>query len=50
VALVELARAVDVELATADLAPATERAYAQDFADFGALCTQHGLEVLPARP
>ncbi len=49
-ALAELARAVDVDLATPDLAPATERAYAHDWADFVAFCTQHGLEALPAAP
>lgn len=33
-ALEELARAVDRDLASPDLAPATERAYAHDWADF----------------
>ena len=49
-ALEDLARAVDRDLATPDLAPATERAYAHDWADFSAFCERHGLEALPAVP
>ena len=49
-ALEELARAVDQDLATPDLAPATERAYAHDWADFSDFCRRHGLEALPAVP
>ncbi len=48
--LEDLARAVDHALATPDLAPATERAYAHDWLDFSAFCAQHGLEPLPAVP
>jgi integrase len=48
--LAELARAVDRDLSTPDLAPATERAYAHDWADFAAFCGRHGLEALPAAP
>ncbi len=49
-ALEDLARAVDRDLATPDLAPATERAYAHDWADFSAFCARHGLAALPAVP
>jgi integrase len=49
-ALEDLARAVDRDLATPDLAPSTERAYAHDWADFSAFCARHGLEALPAVP
>ena len=48
--LVELARAVDHDLSTPDLAPATERAYAHDWGDFAAFCARHGLAALPAAP
>ena len=48
--LAELARAVDRDLSTPDLAPATERAYAHDWADFAAFCARHGLAALPAAP
>jgi len=48
--LADLARAVDRDLSTPDLAPATERAYAHDWADFAAFCARHGLEALPAAP
>ncbi len=50
VLLAELARAVDRDLSTPDHAPATERAYAHDWADFVAFCARHGLEPLPAAP
>jgi len=46
--LAELARAVDRDLSTPDLAPATERAYAHDWADFEAFCARHELAALPA--
>jgi len=46
--LAELARAVEHDLATPDHAPATERAYAHDWADFAAFCGRHGLAPLPA--
>ncbi len=46
----ELARAVEHDLATPDHAPATERAYAHDWADFAAFCGRHGLAPLPAAP
>ncbi len=49
-ALAKLARAVDRDLSTPDHAPATERAYAHDWADFTAFCGRHGLEPLPAAP
>ena len=49
-ALEELARAVDRDLATPDHAPATERAYAHDWADFSEFCARHRLEPLPAAP
>jgi integrase len=45
-----LARAVDHDLATPDHAPATERAYAHDWADFAAFSERHGLATLPAAP
>ncbi len=48
--LAELARAVEHDLATPDHAPATERAYAHDWADFAAFCGRHGLPPLPAAP
>jgi len=48
--LAELARAVDRDLSTPDLAPATERAYAHDWADFAAFCARHNLAALPAAP
>ena len=48
--LAELARAVDRDLSTPDLAPATERAYAHDWADFAAFCARHELTALPAAP
>jgi integrase len=48
--LAELAHAVDRDLSTPDLAPATERAYAHDWADFAAFCARHGLAALPAAP
>ena len=48
--LAELARAVDRDLSTPDLAPATERAYAHDWADFAAFCARHELAALPAAP
>jgi len=48
--LAELARAVKHDLATPDHAPATERAYAHDWADFAAFCGRHGLAPLPAAP
>jgi len=48
--LAELARAVEHDLATPDHAPATERAYAHDWADFAELCGRHGLAPLPAAP
>ena len=48
--LAELARAVDHDLSTPDLAPSTERAYAHDWADFAAFCARHGLDELPAAP
>jgi len=48
--LAELARAVEHDLATPDHAPATERAYAHDWADFAAFCGRHGLAPLPAAP
>ena len=50
VSLADLARAVDDDLATPDLAPATERAYAHDWADFSAFCARHELAALPAAP
>jgi len=43
-------RAVEHDLATRDLAPATERAYAHDWADLAAFCVRHGLPPLPASP
>ena len=49
-ALEDLARAVDRDLATPDLAPSTERAYAHDWADFSAFCDRHELQALPAAP
>ncbi len=48
--LTELARAIEHDLATPDHAPATERAYAHDWADFVAFCGRHGLAPLPAAP
>ena len=48
--LVELARAVEDDLARPDLAASTERAYAHDWADFETFCRRHGLEALPAAP
>ncbi len=48
--LADLARAVDEDLARPDHSPATERAYAHDWADFAAFCGRHGLEALPAAP
>jgi len=48
--LAELARAVEHDLATPDHAPATERAYAHDWADFAAFCGRHGLAPLSAAP
>ena len=48
--LAELARSVDHDLATPDHAPATERAYAHDWADFVAFGERHGLATLPAAP
>ncbi len=48
--LAELARAVEHDLSTPDYAPATERAYAHDWADFAAFCGRHGLAPLPAAP
>ena len=48
--LVELARAVEDDLARPDLAASTERAYAHDWADFATFCRRHGLEALPAAP
>ncbi len=48
--LAELSRAVDRDLSTPDHAPATERAYAHDWADFGAFCSRHALDPLPAAP
>ncbi len=48
--LAELARAVEHDLATPDHAPATERAYAHDWADFAAFCGRHGLAPLTAAP
>jgi len=47
-ALAALARAVDHDLATPDHAPATERAYAHDWADFATFCARHALYPLPA--
>jgi len=47
--LAELARAVEHDLATPDHAPATERAYAHDWADFAAFCGRHGLPACGAR-
>ena len=49
-ALLELARAVEYDLVTPDHAPATERAYAHDWADFAAFCARHSLAELPAAP
>jgi len=40
--------AVEYDLSTPDHAPATERAYAHDWADFAAFCGRHGLAPLPA--
>jgi len=48
--LAELAHAVEEDLARPDHAPATERAYAHDWADFSAFCGRHGLKALPAVP
>jgi len=48
--LAELAQAVEDDLARPDHAPATERAYAHDWADFVAFCTRHELASLPAAP
>jgi integrase len=48
--LAELARSVDHDLAAPDHAPATERAYAHDWADFVAFGERHALETLPAVP
>ncbi len=48
--LAELARAVEHDLSTPDHAPATERAYSHDWADFAAFCGRHGLAPLPAAP
>jgi len=48
--LAELARAVEHDLATPDHAPATERAYVHDWADFTTFCGRHGLALLPAAP
>jgi len=48
--LEELARAVDRDLATPDHAPATERAYSHDWADFAEFCARHELAALPAAP
>jgi len=46
--LAELARAVERDLSTPDHAPATERAYAHDWADFSEFCARHELAALPA--
>ena len=46
--LAKLARGVEHDLSTPDHAPATERAYAHDWADFATFCGRHGLEALPA--
>ena len=43
-------RAVKHGLATPDHAPAIERAYSYDWADFAAFCGRHGLTPLPASP
>jgi len=48
--LAELARSVERDLSTPDHAPATERAYAHDWADFLTFCGRHALEPLPAAP
>jgi integrase len=48
--LAELARAVDRDLSTPDLAPATERAYAHDWAHFVGFCVRYDLAALPAAP
>jgi site-specific recombinase XerC len=48
--LAELARLVDHDLATPDHSPATERAYAHDWADFVAFGERHGVATLPAAP
>ncbi|MGH7706461.1 MAG: hypothetical protein ACREM6_00785, partial [Vulcanimicrobiaceae bacterium] len=44
-ALVDLARAVEDDLARPDLAASTERAYAHDWADFAAFCRRHALQA-----
>ncbi len=49
-ALVDLARAVDQDLATPDHSASTARAYANDWADFETFCALHGLASLPAAP
>jgi len=43
--LTELARAVEHDLSTPDHVPATERAYAHDWADFAAFCAHHSLRA-----
>jgi len=48
--LAELARSVERDLSTPDHAPATERAYAHDWADFLTFCGRHALESLPTAP
>jgi integrase len=48
--LADLARAVEHDLASPDLAASTERAYVHDWADFEQFCARHGLEPLPAAP
>jgi hypothetical protein len=49
-ALAALARAAERDLSTQDLAPATKRAYASDWADFSEFCARHELTELPAAP
>jgi len=48
--LAELAHAVEEDLSRPDHAPATERAYTHDWADFATFCKRHTLEALPAAP
>ncbi len=49
-ALTALAHADDHDLSTPDHSAATARAYADDWADFSAICALHDLEALPAVP
>jgi len=46
--LAELARLLSTTSRRPDRAPATERAYAHNWADFAAFCDRYGLAPLPA--